>query len=406
MTDLGIPSSGMFIESASYQVKKKGQSTPGDVFLSQKNMSGKRIISVLSDGLGSGVKANVLASLTATMLSKFILMDIPPERAAEIIINSLPVCSERGLAYATFTLVDARYDMSARIIEYENPSLFILRNGESLTLKKESIPIERKNKQTGPQNETLFISNLAALPGDRIVFFSDGVTQAGMGGAYPSGWGRDNAKKHILSAVRANPSISAAALARTLTQAAEYADTGGPKDDISCAVVYFRKPRDLLLITGPPFRPENDREFALIFSEFSGRKIISGGTTAQIIARELRKTITSDNAPYIKGQPPPAKMEGADLVCEGILTLGSVAEELSGGAQEVHSNNPCNSPSARIRELLLDSDRITFLVGTKINEAHQDPDMPVELEIRRNVVKRIASTLEEKYMKTAYIRYI
>ncbi|GMO23937.1 MAG: SpoIIE family protein phosphatase [Termitinemataceae bacterium] len=396
----------MFIETASYQLKKKGQSAPGDVFLSQKSMSGGRIISALSDGLGSGVKANVLASLTATMLSKFVLMDIPPGQAAEIIINSLPVCSERGLAYATFTLVDARHDMSARIIEYENPPILILRNGEALSLKKERVPIKRRKKDTGPQNETLFISKLEAIPGDRIVFFSDGVTQAGMGGsAYPRGWGNQNAQNHIITAVRSNPSISAGALAQALVQAADYNDTDGPKDDISCAVVYFRKPRDLLVITGPPFRPESDQEYVRFFSEFPGRKIISGGTTAQIIARGLGKTIIGETTAASGEQPPAAKMEGADLVCEGILTLGRVAEELSANVWQTAQSGG-RSPSARIRELLLDSDRITFLVGTKINEVHQDPSMPVELEIRRNVVKHIASLLEEKYMKAVRIQYI
>lgn len=394
----------MFIETASYQKKKKGESAAGDVFLSQKSMSGKRIVTVLSDGLGSGVKANVLASLTATMISKFVLMDIPPGRAAEIIINSLPVCNERRLAYATFTLVDARHDMSVRIIEYENPPLFILRSTELVTLEKERIPIERKKKQTGPQNEALFLSKLTAFPGDRIIFFSDGVTQAGMGGtAYPCGWGIENAQNHIIAAIRSNPLISSSALAQALVTAAENTDTNGPKDDISCGVVYFRKPRDLLVITGPPFRPESDREFVRIFSEFIGRKIISGGTTAQIIARELGKTITNDTVVYNVSQPSAAKMEGADLVCEGILTLGIVAEELSSSDADQSDKQ---SPSARIRELLLDSDRITFLVGTKINEVHQDPTMPIELEIRRNVVKKIASLLEEKYMKETYIQYI
>jgi hypothetical protein len=294
--------------------------------------------------------------------------------------------------------------MSARIIEYENPPLLILRNGKLLTVEKERIPIERKKKQTGPQNETLFLSSLTALPEDRIIFFSDGVTQAGMGGdAYPGGWGNQNAQNHIINTVHANPSISASALAQTLVQTAEYTDTNGPKDDISCAVVYFRKPRDLLIITGPPFRPESDGEFVRFFNEFPGRKIISGGTTAQIIARGLGKTITNDTTAYSGDQPPAAKMEGAELVCEGILTLGAVAEELSGGAAGQSSKR---SPSARIRELLLDSDRITFLVGTKINEVHQDPTMPVELEIRRNVVKHIATLLEEKYMKATYIKYI
>jgi serine phosphatase RsbU (regulator of sigma subunit) len=245
MTGIETSYPDMFIETASYQLKKKGQCAAGDVFLSKKSASGKRIVTVLSDGLGSGVKANVLASLTATMISKFVLMDIPPGRAAKIIVDSLPVCSERGLAYATFTMVDARHDMSVRIIEYENPPLFILRNEALLRVEKERTPIERKKKQTGPENETLFLSKLTALPGDRIIFFSDGVTQAGMGGpAYPHGWGIENAKQHIIAAVSANPQISASALAETLVIAAENTDINGPKDDISCGIVYFRKPRD------------------------------------------------------------------------------------------------------------------------------------------------------------------
>ncbi|MDR2518570.1 MAG: serine/threonine-protein phosphatase [Spirochaetaceae bacterium] len=397
------PASGIFIEIDYFQKKKKGQSAAGDVFLAQKSLSENRMIATLSDGLGSGIKANVLASLTATMISKFVIMDIPASRAAEIIINSLPVCSERRLAYATFTLVDARRDMSVRIIEYDNPPVIILRDNMILELEKTRMPIERKNKKTGPRNETLFLSELAALPGDRIVFFSDGVTQAGLGSpAFPEGWGIEGAQNHIMRAVANDRFISAGDLARSLVLAAEHTDSAEPKDDISCGVIYFRKPRDLLVVTGPPFRPESDKELARIFCGFTGRKIISGGTSAQIIARELGAAITSDGF-VCGGLPPSSKMEGADLVCEGIITLGAVAEELARGAAD--GRDPKN-PASQVIQLLLDSDRITFVVGTKINEAHQDPTMPVELEIRRNVVKRIAALLEEKYFKAARIQYL
>ena len=397
------PESGIFIEIDYFQKKKKGETAAGDVFLAQKSPSGNRMIATLSDGLGSGIKANVLASLTATMISKFALMDIPAARAAEIIINSLPVRSEMGLAYATFTLVDVRRDMSARIIEYDNPPIVILRDNATLELEKARLPIERKNKKTGPRDETLFLSELTALPGDRIVFFSDGVTQAGLGSpSFPKGWGIEDVKTHITRAVAGDPLISAGDLAKSLVLAAERTDSAEPKDDISCGVIYFRKPRDLLVVTGPPFRPESDRELARLLREFPGRKIISGGTSAQIIARELGTPITNDG-PIRAGFPPAAKMEGADLVCEGIITLGAVAEELSRGVDE--DRDPKN-PASRVIRLLLDSDRITFMVGTKINEAHQDPTMPVELEIRRNVVKRIAALLEEKYLKATRIQYL
>ena len=396
--------SGVFIEIDYFHKKKKGEAAAGDVFLAQKNHSGCRIVATLSDGLGSGIKANVLATLTSAMISKFALMDIPFERATEIIINSLPVNSESGLAYATFTLVDARQDMTVRIFEYDNPPTLILRGAKPVTVKKERIPITRKKKNTGPENEALFVSALTAVAGDRIIFFSDGVTQSGMGGeAYPSGWGSKEVEKHIIKIITADPLISSSDLARLLVLRAEENGADEPKDDISCAVLYFRKPRNLLIMTGPPFRPESDKEFARIFAEFNGKKIISGGTSAQIVARELGTTITDDGPVYNTGIPPAAKMEGADMVCEGIITLGAVAKEL---ASSEPLQRGSKNPVSRLIEFLLDSDIITFVVGTKINEVHQDPTMPVELEIRRNVVKRIASLLEEKYMKSTHIRYI
>jgi hypothetical protein len=394
----------IFIEVDYYQHKKKGEAAPGDVFLSQKNQCGSRIITTLSDGLGSGIKANVLASLTATMLTKFVLMDIPLRRAAEIIINTLPVCRDRGLGYATFTLVDARHDMSVRIIEYDNPPILIVRDNKSVGVDKKSIPLKRKNKKTGPQNEQLYYTTFTALPGDRFIFFTDGVTQAGLGmSRYPNGWGLERACEHILQTIREQPDISAGDLAARLVLEAEKSAGTDPKDDTSCGVIYFRKPRDLLVITGPPFRPENDKELARIFTEFKGKKIISGGTSAQIIARELGKTIGSPGVSLDPNIPAAAQMEGADLVCEGILTLSAVAEELSAGTSVFAA---IKNPASQMRKLLLDSDRITFVVGTKINEIHQDPTMPVELEIRRNVVKKIADLLEENYMKAAHLWYI
>jgi hypothetical protein len=410
----------VFIEVEHYLERKAGQNADGDVFLSQKNPSGSRIVTALSDGLGSGIKANVLACLTAVMLIEFVLKDIPLRYAAELIINSLPVCSKRGLSYATFTLVDARHDMSVRFLEYENPPFIIIRGNNSVELEKEIIPIERKHKKTGPERETLLCSKYTALPGDRIVFFSDGVTQAGIGrDAYPGGWGLEQARDYTLGQIENCPLVSARDLAKSLVTEAGRIDCGKTHDDISCGVVYFREPRDLLVITGPPFHSEDDQKLARIFSEFTGGKVILGGTTAKIIARELNKTIESPDD--YGGGPALSIMDGADLVCEGILTLGTAAKILYAGAagafipafnltgagftQTARDDN-FSRAAARFIDFLLNNDRITFVVGTKINEVHHDPTMPVELEIRRSVIKRIAVLLEEKYMKQVHIQYI
>jgi hypothetical protein len=395
-----------FIEVEYFQLCKYDQHAPGDMFVSQKNPGDGRVITALSDGLGSGIKAGVLAALTATMAAKFISFNIPIKRAAEIIMDSLPVCSERGISYATFTLVDISPDATVKIMEYDNPPYTLIREETVINPVKETTAFERKDKTTGPKNETrVFYSRFSALHGDRLVFFSDGVSQAGMGSKiHPFGWTTNRARNFALTQVRENPEISARELARSIVRQAAMFDLSKPKDDISCGVIYFRRPRDMLLLTGPPVHPESDREIAGIFSAFHGKKAVSGGTTAAIISRELGKKIKVNIKSFDRDIPPWSEMEGADMVTEGIITLGAVSEMLArpntGG-----TFTGVRNAAAHLVDMFLDSDRITFIVGTRINEAHQDPAMPVELEIRRNVIKRIASLLKEKYLKEVQIQY-
>jgi hypothetical protein len=397
-----------FIEVDYFLERKPDQNADGDVFLSKKNETGSRIVTALSDGLGSGIKANILASLTVTMLTEFVLKDIPTRYAAELIVNSLPVCRARGISYATFTLVDIRHDMTVHFIEYDNPPLTIVRENRLMEPEKTRIPIERKNKKTGPDDEALFYSTYAARPGDRIVFFSDGVTQAGIGKrAYFDGWGIGGARNYLLAELEHRPLVSARDLAKSIVREALSADGSTAHDDMSCGVIYFREPRDLLVITGPPFHEESDREIARIFTEFTGTKVISGGTTAKIIARELGTTIR--DSPDYTEHPATSLIDGADLVCEGALTLGAVAANLAGNT--VSWQNPASPDSysraaSRLTAYMLNSDRVTFLVGAKLNEAHLDPTMPVEIESRRSLIKRIAALLEEKYMKQTIVRYL
>jgi hypothetical protein len=395
-----------FVEVEHFQVCKNGQAAPGDVFLSELSSGGKRIVTSLSDGLGSSIRANVLASLTAKMIIKFILSGIQLRRAAEIIVNSLPVSSENGLSYATFTLLDVKNGFQVHIVEYDNPPYLIVRDGSVLAAEKKETVFHRKDKSTGPAKEAFHYSYHSALPGDRIVFFTDGVTQSGIGGAaFPSGWGNANAAAFVLQTVRAFPDISARDLARRVVQEALYTSGGEAHDDISCGVLYFRKPRDMLVVTGPPFHAVHDRELAELFSAFTGVKIVCGGTTEAIVARELGQRETGGG----ESGPCAAYIEGADLVTEGILTLGECAELLEKGIFSRHGGFKPEgklSPAQKIVSYFLNSDRIAFVVGTKINEAHQDPTFPVELEIRRNVIKKIEALLKIRFMKDVSVRYM
>lgn len=389
---------GTFIDADGWKVRKEGQHAEGDTFLFQR--TGNRVCAVLSDGLGSGIKASVLSTLTATLALRCLERDLPADRTASLIMESLPVCSVRHIAYATFTLVDADTSGRVRLWEYENPPALLVRSGALVPVERTPVAFPTGNAR----HQTLRRSEFQIAAGDRLVFCSDGVTQAGMGSpAFPLGWGVDRWSAFTARTLAENPELSARRLARLTVQEALARDAEKAKDDISCLSLYFRNPRDLLLVTGPPYYNAKDGELVGEFRDFQGKKIVCGGTTAQLIARGLGQPVTVDLGAMTQGLPPPARLEGADLVTEGILTLGRCAVLL-----ESHRTFETQPPSPALDLILafLDADRIRFLVGTRVNEAHQDPRLPLELEIRRNIVKKIVGLLREKFLKEVELDFI
>ena len=390
-----------FMEVDYYQEYKHNQLVGGDVFLSRKIRNENRVISVLSDGLGSGVKANVLATLTSTMASTFISNYIDITRTAEIIMKTLPVCKERQISYSTFTIVDINSDGDTRIIEYDNAPYLLIRDSQIVDIPKTKKSLEgASNKKT-----ELKYSRFKTEKGDRIIMFSDGVTQSGMGMTNtPFGWGNEEVAKFAARLVRENNDISARELAQKIVQRALMNDAYKCKDDITCGVIFFRNPRKLLIMTGPPIDKDKDIQLANMVDSYAGQKVVCGGTTANIIARELNKSLKVDISMIDPLIPPPSSMEGIDLVTEGIITLGRVSEMLESG--DVKRLPEKGNAAERIVNLMLNNDVIELVVGTKINEVHQDPNMPVELEIRRNIVKKIVKILEDKYLKATKLQFI
>lgn len=391
---------GEFIEVDCCQKNKGANIVCGDTFISHKFKEEGRVISVISDGLGSGIKASVLSTMTSSMLLKFTLMHEDIEAAAATIIKTLPRDEVRKISYSTFCICDIDYFGHARIAEYESPSYLLYRDGGFVEVPKRRVPVERDDIG----NTALWISEFRMEKEDRIIFFSDGVWQSGMGERnMPFGWA-EASRDFILKCIACKPGISANELSRLIVAEAERNDRDTLKDDTSCCVIYMRKPRNLLICTGPPYDEKNDGHMYKMVEEFPGRKIVCGGTTAQILSRESGREITVDMDFMDKDLPPVSRMEGVDLITEGILTLSKVERLLSGtDAAEQHKTE---GPADLILKMLADSDKITFLVGTKINIAHQDPTLPVELEIRRNVVKKIKHLLETKWLKDVDITYI
>ncbi len=388
------------IEVDSAQIRKQGQYACGDAFLSRRLAEEHRVLCVLADGLGSGIKANVLSTLTSTLALGCMAGDMPADRTAATLLDSLPVCSRRRIAYSTFSLLDINHQGQARLIESDNPPTLFLRG---------DAPIDpRRTLQTaipsGARTREIWIAEPTLQEGDRLILFSDGVTQAGMGRAHsPLGWGFDGVTEDILRQLSRTPTLSARALARAVVDEALRRDGGVARDDMTCAVVYVRHPRELLVVTGPPYSRERDRLMAESFDRFAGRRVLCGGTTASLVARELGRAVEVDLSAIDPEIPPHSRMPGADLVTEGTLTLGAVARLLEEPATQ---DTARDNAALRLFNLMRDSDIIHFLVGTRINEAHQDPNVPVELDLRRTLVRRIRDRLERTYLKETRVRFL
>ena len=390
-------------EVGHFQINYEGEKISGDVFLSKRIPEENRVLCVLSDGMGHGVRANVLATLTATISLNFSIEHKDPNMLASIIMKALPVCSERKISYATYTIIDISLESDAVcMLEYDNPQTLILRGKRIYEPQWTQVKYEGdvKDKRVINLKKCCFAPQLE----DRIVFCSDGITQSGLGNGIAMGWGRNNLKQFVREVVEMSPAISAAGLAERVVRRAAANDLYTPKDDLTCGVVYFRQPRKALLCTGPPFNPEKDNEFATILKNFSGKKIISGATTTEIIARELGRPVTLEER-IDPALPPSSKMRGIDIVTEGVLTLSKVTYMLN--TLNINSNMQFGKgPADQICQLLLDTDEIYVLVGTKINESHHDPTLPVEIEIRKTLIQRLTKVLSEKFMKVVHVQYM
>ncbi len=385
----------LFIDVDCAQEIKHNQYVCGDAFRSYRLIDQGRLISVLSDGLGSGIKANILATMTSAMTIKFMAEGSRILRSAEIMMDSLPVCKVRKISYATFSIVDCSRNGNVHIVEEGNPEFLLVRDGKCLKVEKEIHSSEKFS------NRHLNFYDFKILPDDRIIICSDGVTQSGLGREeYKLGWRRKGLIEFVSSVLSKDNSIPSRVLAQKIVDKSKEIDNGLAKDDISAAVIHLRNPRSTIVFTGPPYYKNRDAEYVHIFNNFEGKKIVCGGTTANIIARDLNKAIRPQPLKEAGKLPPISYIDGIDLVTEGIITITKAIDYLEDGDLKQ------NDAAGKLISIFLDSDYIEFFVGAKLNEAHYDPDLPVEIELRKNVVKRLKNILQNKYMKEVSLKFI
>ncbi|MBN2553721.1 MAG: SpoIIE family protein phosphatase [Spirochaetales bacterium] len=369
----------LFYEWGTRQVHKYGEELCGDNIAISRQTDWVTL--ALSDGLGSGVKANILATLTTQIAIRMLEDNLPLGEVVQTLSETLPVCAIRKVAYSTFAIAQFFSEGYARVVEFDSPHAILLRQRRVQQVSYDERTVDGK---------TIHETVLNLKEGDWVVFVSDGVLNAGIGGAYPLGWGWELAAGYLEK--HAHRGLSAEELADKVADAVSELYLGRPGDDVSIVVIKVRHKQVATVFTGPPGRREVDGELAHRFVSRTGRLVVCGGTTAKIVAKHLGQPLEVDLSTITADVPPIARVEGVDLVTEGILTLTQVRDMLRKG-EDRRSVQYRNDGAACLLRLLLEVDHTHFIVGQAVNPAHQNPDLPHQLGIRAAVVREIAAEL-------------
>lgn len=389
---------GLFIDVAYDNLIKKDEELCGDR-VEVIRLEDSTII-VLADGLGSGVKANILASLTAKIASTMLKEGADIYETVDTIVNTLPVCKVRNIAYCTFTLIKVYNDGRTYIAEYDNPPFFLIRDKAGIEIdKKESIINDKKVVE----------SQFTLQEGDVLTVVSDGCIHAGIGNMLNLGWSWDNVQNYLIRNIQCRRSSKN--IAKDLIQVCWDLYGGKPGDDTTALCIKARKPEFIDLFTGPPKDERNDSSIIKEFMKGSGKKIICGGTASNIASRELGRALKVDLAFYDKDVPPTATMEGIDLVTEGVLTLSKALEKLAnyeaGFLQQEYSCDleGLDGASRLVKMLIEDCTHFNLWIGKAINPAHQNPNFPVDLSIKLKLVDRLVEHMKKlgKYVTINYL---
>ena len=352
---------------------------------------------VLSDGLGSGVKASILSTLTSKIISTMLAAGLPIEECVSTIAATLPVCSVRGVAYSTFTIIRLINNQTAEIIQYDNPQVILLRDGENFEYDKTEMNVDGKK---------ILKSVISLKENDMFIAMSDGCPHAGIGISYNFGWKREDIIEFLKGLVPVG--YTAKTLSTMLIDECDKLYGNMPGDDATACIVKIRKREPMNMLFGPPAnRDDAERMMSLFFSK-DGKHIICGGTTSSIAAKYLKKPLKASLNFQQSDIPPIAEIEGVDLVTEGVITVNRVleyAKDYLGDNERYNEWSFQRDGASLISRLLFEeATDINFYVGRAINPAHQNPDLPINFSIKMNLVEELSACLKKmgKRIKVSY----
>ncbi|MBE6036651.1 MAG: serine/threonine-protein phosphatase [Clostridiales bacterium] len=379
-------------------LNKHGQLVCGDHVEKIEKPDGS-VILVLADGLGSGVKACVLSTLTSTIISRMIAEELPVEFCVKALAEALPVCSVRKLAYSTFTVINITPAGKAYIIQYDNPGAILIRNGQEVDIPFVSMTVDEKVIET---------AEVQLQKGDVFIAISDGAEHSGVGPgmSYSLGWSREGIVKYM------EPLCLAGFTAKTLNTILLdecYSRYGGePGDDTTALTVYMRTREQVNLMIGPPANMEDNEKMLSLFFGKQGKHIVCGGTTSRIASEYLGKPLKVSFDYEDEDIPAMGSIEGVDLVTEGIITINRVLEYAKNYLEDNESYSQwCykrDGASLIARMLFEEATDINFFVGRAVNPAHQNPNLPINFSIKMQLVRELSETLKKmgKKIRVSY----
>ena len=352
---------------------------------------------VLADGLGSGVKASILSTLTSKIISTMMAEGLSLEDCVETIAATLPVCSVRGVAYSTFTIIHLIDNSYAELIQYDNPHIILIRDCKNYDYPMTEMNIGGKK---------IYKSQIKLCENDIFIAMSDGCPHAGIGLAYNFGWKREDITSFMESI--AHVGYTAKTLSTILVDECNKLYEDKPGDDATACIVRIRKRVPMNMLFGPPRnRDDCDRMMTLFFSK-EGKHIICGGTTSSIAAKYLGKPLKPKLEFIDKDVPPIAELEGVDLVTEGVITINKVLSYARDYLKDNESYSQWgvkkDGASLICRLLFEEATDINFFVGRAINPAHQNPDLPINFNIKMQLVTELSDCLKKmgKRIKVSY----
>ena len=376
------------IDFAWYSINHDGEEVCGDHV--DAKYDADRFIGVLADGMGSGVKANVLSTMGATILSTMLMGGEDVESAVDTVVRTLPVCSERGMNYCTFSVVTVEQNEPAYFTEFDNPQAWIIRNRQIVLLDRSCHKVDGKR---------IYESELPLVAGDVVVVTSDGAVNAGMDNHFSFSWTWDSVADWLCE--RAHTYPSALRLATDLVDAVNNLYGWKPTDDVTAMVIRIPEPETANIMYGPPEHPEDDAFMVREFMRSDGYKIVCGGTTSQVVSRVLNSPLEPIPETAADGIPPISFLAEVDLVTEGVLTVTRAADILE--RYYFNQQHPdfteldaSNGAAFLAKQLAEHCTTLRVFVGRAKNPAYEGKDVPVDLDMKQKAIDRICELMRRQ----------